>query len=137
MKLQCKVLPYFSLHSFVQPTLPYLTLLCYTYLVISTSLIHKLMKYTTEMWKCSNVLNFIAFFVDICLRPLPPFHSHPHYFGNEMCEGGIYIMQVSFTISICKYFGNCRKHHFKLPLGGFLALTPQNIIVNFACIFDQ
>ena len=40
-----------KLHCFVQPTLPYLALLWYNHLVISTHLIQKLIKYTTEMWK--------------------------------------------------------------------------------------
>ena len=48
--LSCTTL---QLHCLAQPSLPYLALLCYPYLVVSTHLIHKLMKYTTEMLKFS------------------------------------------------------------------------------------
>ena len=78
VKLQCKswsalasiVLPYPSLHCFAQPTLPYLALLCYTYLLICIYLFHKLMKYTTEMWKFSLFhSNFWSIFADALCYP--------------------------------------------------------------------
>ena len=47
------VLLYPLLHCFAQSTLPYLAQLYYTFLVVTTHLIHKLMKYTIEMWKFS------------------------------------------------------------------------------------
>ena len=92
VKLQCKscpalastLLPYPSLHCFAQPTLPDLALLCYTYLVISTHLIHNLLKYGTEMWKFSQ---FCSIFWYIFFTPSATLSFTPSFFWNEMCWG--------------------------------------------------
>ena len=147
MKLQCKscpalastVLPYPSLHWFVQPTLP--TLSC---CVILTLLL--VLTWSINWWniqqKCGNFLNLIAFCCRYFLTPSAIF-SFAHFFWKWNVlrwyifhVNFIYIRLVLPKFSICKCFGNCRKDHFRLLLGGFLALAPPNIF-NFVWNFDQ
>ena len=153
MKLQCKscpalastVLPYPSLHWFVQPTLP--TLSC---CVILTLLL--VLTWSINWWniqqKYGNFLNFIAFFSRYLLTPSATLSFTPSCFWKwNVLRWYIvlswYICHVSFIyiwllvpkFSIWKCFGNCRKHHFRLVLGGFLAL-PNSLKYSKLCFLE-
>ena len=78
--LSCTILHYMALHSQPYPILPYCVIL--TLLLVLT--------WSINWWniqqKYGNFLKFMAFFGRYLLTTsLPPFHSHPQFFGNEMC----------------------------------------------------
>ena len=78
--LSCPTLHYIAWHSQPCPTLPCCVIL--TLLLVLTWSIN----WRNIQQKCGNFLNFIAFFGRYLLTPsLPPFHSHPNVFRNEMC----------------------------------------------------
>ena len=70
-------------------------------------------------------------------HPPPSFSSPWPTGGGCQLWSFIYIWLI-LKFSICKCFCNCRKHHFRLLLGGFLALpNSPKYIGNFVLNFDQ
>ena len=80
--------------------------------------------------------------MDICLRPLPPFHSHSHFSRNGdakvvhmSCNFHLHLT-CNFQVFIFKCFRTSRKYQFRLLLGVFLDITPRNV-VQLVWNFDQ
>ena len=118
--LSCPTLHYIALHSQPCPTLPCCVIL--TLLLVLTWYIN--------WWNTQqNVEIFIAFFDRYLLTPSATLSFTPSF--TLIYLSFIYIWLVIPKFLICKCFGNFRKDHFRLFVGGFLALPSPNFVWNF------